>query len=112
MTPDAFSSMKTMWTIYTGFYIARAVIIFITLDRISVGYAFLTRSVAQEIYSRRVVRNFLTKRNAEQREAVTVTKPTGVNKFLNLVLFCDPSFRLHLVSTRTSLRMRFRRLAR
>ena len=45
-----------------------------------------------------MARNFLRKRNNEPAEAVTVSKPSGVSNFLNLVDKANHRFKLRLDS--------------
>jgi hypothetical protein len=75
----AFQTFKSVWLFYTIYYLLRSVVLYLCLDSLS-------QEVVREIYSRRVLRNYLKEKNAPKAKGeITVTKSSGIKKFLNLV---------------------------
>lgn len=72
-----FKTCKTLWLAFTIFYGVRSFILYCALS-------YLSSDLIREVYKRRVLRNHFSKKSAMPPQ-VTVEKPSGFNRLLNLV---------------------------
>lgn len=80
---EKLDTVKKLWLAFTVYFAIRAVVLFLVMNSLSF-------EVACDVYARRVYRNYVRSRQAQLRgeEAkpdIVISKPSGFNKFLNLM---------------------------